>query len=88
MLILRTRSKIVILEKINKKIKKKSILMIVVMVISYIEPLLTQAQLEAFIGLSMLVACTNHGFVHMGLDVQNHRLKPWFCEYGFACTKP
>ena len=43
--------------------------MIVVLAILHLEPPLTQAQLDAFICLYMLVACTNH------------RLKPWVCMH-------
>ena len=39
------------------------------MMISHLDPPLTQAQLEAFICLYMLVACTNYG------------LKPWVCMH-------
>ena len=60
----------------------------ILIMISHLDPPLTQAQLEAFICLYMLVACTNHGFVHMGLHAQNHRLKPWFCAHGFIHLFP
>ena len=57
------RSEILTLEmkinKINNNKKNLIILMVIVMImISHLEPPLTQAQLEAFIGLSMLVTCT------------------------------
>ena len=78
------RSEILTLEmkinKINNNKKNLIILMVIVMImISHLEPPLTQAQLEAFIGLSMLVTCTipwakTMVFVHTVLLV--------------TCTKP
>ena len=68
-------SKIFILEKkidVKKKNKKSIILLLLIMrmmMISKLTPApFTQAQLEPFIGLSMLVTCT----------------KPWFCAHGFV----
>ena len=54
------------------------------MVISHIEPLFTQARLEAFIGLSMLVTCTKPWFYAHGFTYEMH--KPWAWKHGFLHT--